>query len=399
MRCIFTLRPTAIILFFATAAGCGDPTPSKLDQGSTGGSSETGESSSSEDSSSQSTGSDEQSTPESSSSAPKTDSSSTATSDAPESSSDTTSSGPDSGESSNTSSDQAPLPKIRIQVKPGAELCGLANDMSTTFKQGFTSKQKIHIEESIIETGELKLSGTLHQGSKQTSFEAELSNFKLREQPSGTNAFIADQQSGELEDGTPFHLGLALSQWPNEEIPTYTLDDWTKLPPNETYNSLQISASTPLDVLDGNKRAMFGACTFPEREPEIFAFEFSDGDRIEFVTKTRLLTNRRQYQRGLLLNAKGSFRGIDFDVDAWEMLVYAAREYALSPRRPELAVQFPEKDGICGLWLAPQNPDGDKAPYTAFVLNCDHEKIDTVEPSEWTIPPRFGKDWSAPGDP
>lgn len=381
-----------LCLYTVAVAGCEIRDSSPVESSSTGDSTtQQGEPSSVPESTSgtgsltQDAGSSEQG-PESESSTDAASQTSEPT--ASSSSVDTTSSLDDSD--SQSTKEQEPLPKIQIQVKPGAELCGLANGMVTTFKEGFSSKQRLQIDEAEVETGRLNLQGVLQNGSEKQRFKAEILDFHLREQESGAHDFVAGREPGTFEDGTSFEIGMVLSPGPKEALPTFIIDNWQTIAPVDNYNAISFMSATAQEILGGNNKASFGACAFPESAAETFSFEFANGDRIEFVTKTRKLNSRRSYQRGLLLSAKGTFRGIDIDVDRWESLVYASRDYAVVLRRPALAVSFPEKDGICGLWLEPDLRDDQDTPYTAYVLNCEHEEMAKVDPVEWTIPPRFG---------
>lgn len=394
-RCSLPLLALSVFVF--PALGCDRSDPDK-DTGSTTGvsSDATLDDSTSvpEETSSKSSEPGEQGpTPSSTTGATGSSGTSTESSDqdASSSSSEGTTSSQDESDDASTK-DQAPLPEVRVQIKPDTQLCGLANGMVTTFQEGFTSKQRLFMDEADLKTGALTLQGTLQNGEQSSRFEAKILNFTLSEQLSGAQSLIAGGEPGTFADASPFELGLALSPGPEDTIPTFLIDDWRSIAPSENYNVVTIKTPEPAQILGGNKEAAFGACAFPEQSPDNFEFVFENGDRVEFVTKTRKLSDRRSYQRGLLLEAKGSFRGIDIDVDQWESLVYAARNFAAVLRRPALAVQFPEQDGICALWLEPDLSGQRKAPYTAHLLNCEHEEIETLDPVEWTIPARFGVD-------
>lgn len=349
------------LLTLCCTTGCGDADKVEAKQTSSTGALETSSGSSTSESSTTSTPDKSQGS-----------SSDTTSSSEPSSSAETSSTSESTSEtSSDTESKPAPKEPV-IVVKDQVKLCGAIRWTPKNFKDAFSTKNQLILQGGTYPANAFELHGKLRFKDLEVSVDSKPLDVFIDSPGKSHGLAVLDEQPVQVGPDQSAELTLRLTAAQDGNFNTFEIDAFNNYGSNQEYKSLDIISDTNLDIFDGFKGSAFGPCETPNVKTDIFRFELENDDWVEFETKTQLSMFDKPSQHGLTVRAKGSVKGVSFDVDAWEDLLYGSKEFSEFPRPPSLAVRFPEQKGFCGIGFKTDFKN-EELPYKAEILDCELE--------------------------
>lgn len=278
-----------------------------------------------------------------------------------------------SGSTSDTSSDtgKQPLPKEPvIVVKDQVKLCGAVRWTLKDFKKAFSTKNQLILQGGTYPANAFELHGKLRFKDLEVSVDSKPLDVFIDAPGKSHGLAVLDEQLVQVGPDQSAELTFRLTATQDGNFNTFEIDAFNNYGSNLEYKSLDIISDTSLDVFDGFKGSAFGPCETPNIKTDVFRFELENNDWVEFETKSQLSMFDKPTQHGLTVRAKGSVKGVSFDVDAWEDLIYGSTEFSEFPRPPSLAVRFPEQKEICGIGFKADFKN-EELPYKAQILDCE----------------------------
>lgn len=281
-------------------------------------------------------------------------------------------------------------PRLRVVVREEVELCGQCRGYVSHFYSAFNTKQRVRIHPGTYELDDVKLSGeVLHEGK---SYPFSSPGFAMSTFKTSDSRLITSVREGaaQWEDGSPLEISLGLSNARSPHNPLeFVIDSFAQAESTLDFKRLEFSAPEPAVGLGNSMARIFDACELEGGRKDVFRFEFEGGDQVAFNAHSKHLAFGFPAQAGRTLSATGTLDGQDFAVDDDENLLYCNRSEAKSLRMPELAVRFPEHNGICGIGMRPLRKFDKKIPYKAELLDCELKKVREIKIVAVDLPSGF----------
>lgn len=247
------------------------------------------------------------------------------------------------------------------------------------------SKGRLRIDPGEFPVDQILFNGTISIGEKRFTFTSQDSKSSI-EKIDGTTSSLSASVNATTNEGDSIEIKILVSASGSENNTVFEIDSFETFHPRKQQKMLEIYASKKLAMLGDGKGARYDSCALEQYEDEGFSFEFSDGERLALITRSRHSTQETPAQFGLLMSAKGSIPGIVVQSVDWNNLSYTAREWTPFLKAPGLALRLPRKNKQCGVAFV---PDGEQRRYRAFQLDCSFQLGEELKLKSQSIPPHF----------